>query len=692
LATLRTAIQITDGMSPAFRAMNNAMNIVINSFESLQTASHNTVDTHSIQAARTELARAEVSINQVEQEIIAANSQQQRFNQSMRGGQVEAGGLARKVMGFVAAFAGMAAVKAGADMTDTYINQNSRLALINDGLQTQAELQQKIFAAAQRSRGEYGATVDTVAKLGLLAKDAFKGNDETIKFAELMNKSFRISGSSASEATNGMYQLTQAMASGRLQGDEFRSVMENAPMVAQAIATFTGKSMGQLKKMSADGEITADIIKNAMFSAADDINAKFETMPKTFGSVWTSMKNVAIMQFSSVMQKVNDYLNSNQGTVMINGISDAISAMIVVVGTLTNMIMGVTSFFSGNWSIIEPIIWGLVAVFIAFNAVSLITNGILAAQALMQGISAAATAMKTGATFAATAAQYGLNAALLACPITWIIIAIIALIVIFYAVIAAVNKFAGTSVSATGIIAGAFMTALAFIGNIFVTLINLVIDIIALIWNYIAAFAEFFANVFNDPIGSIVRLFSNMADSVLGIIEGIASALDTLFGSNLGDAVSGWRDQLQTMTTDLVGEAKIQVPRMDSTSMHLNRFEYGDAYKSGYDFGKGVEEKFDVSKLFGGGTSAEDQLKATTETAANTGAMKDSMKSSEEDMKYLRDIAEQEAINRFTTAEIKVDMTNHNNISKDLDLDGVVAHLEQKVYETMNIAAEGVHS
>jgi len=690
LATLRTSIQVLDGMSAPMRSMNNALNIVIGSFETLQRASHNTIDTQSIQTARSELSRAEASINQVEQEIESANRQQQQFNQSMRSGSDAASGLAKKVMGFVAAFAGMAALKEGADMTDQYVNQNSRLAMINDGMQTQAELQEKVFQAAQRSRGVYSDTVNTVAKLGLLAKDAFGSNDETIKFAELMNKSFRVSGASIQEASSGMYQLTQALAAGKLQGDEFRSVMENAPMVAQAIASFTGKSMGQLKEMSAEGTITADIIKGAMFAAADDINAKFDTMPKTFGSVMTSMKNQAVMRFSTTMQKINNYLNSDQGTVMIQGITNATSVLISTVGSLMNIIMMVATFFSSNWGIIEPIIWGIVAAFVAYNAAALVMCAITAAQAIKQGIQTFATIAQTSATWAAAYAQGGLNAALYACPITWIIALIIGLIVVFYAVIGAINKFAGTSISATGVIAGAFMVALAFIGNLFVGFFNLVMDVFAIIANFIASFAEFFANVFNDPIGSIVRLFSSMADSILSIIEGIASAMDTLFGSNLAGAVSGWRDNLQSMTNDLVGEAKITVDRIDPKSMHLDRFEYGKAYDAGYKFGEGLEEKFDMSNLFGGANGATDQLKYASDTASNTGEMKDSMKASAEELKYLRDVAEQEVINRFTTAEIKVDMPVNAQINSEMDLDGVVAHLEQKVYETMNVAAEGV--
>jgi len=262
----------------------------------------------------------------------------------------------------------------------------------------------KFIRLHKGQKGDYGETVSTVAKLGLLAKDAFKGNDETIKFAELMNKSFKISGSSTSEASNGMYQLTQAMASGRLQGDEFRSVMENAPMVAQAIAKYTGKSMGELRKMSADGEISASMIKNAMFSAADDINAKFKTMPMTFGTVWTSIKNKAVMASSTMMQKVNDYLNSTNGAALIEGITNSINVLISVISFMLNLLMAVTSFFINNWSWIAPIIWGIVAAMGIYNAALIVNSVIQGINTAIQTAQAIAIAVKTGATIAEVAA------------------------------------------------------------------------------------------------------------------------------------------------------------------------------------------------------------------------------------------------------------------------------------------------
>ncbi|HOA84363.1 MAG TPA: hypothetical protein PKN66_10465, partial [Thermodesulfovibrio thiophilus] len=278
---------------------------------------------------------------------------------------------------------------------------------------------------------------------------------------------------------------------------------------------------------------------------------------------------------------------------------------------------------------------------------------------------------------------------------------IIALIALFYAAVAAVNKFAGTSVSATGIIAGAFMVALAFIGNLFVGLWNLIVDVAASIWDVIATVAEFLANVFVDPIGSIVRLFAGMADAVLGILQGIAKAIDAIFGSNLAEAVSGWKSGLQGAVDDLVGEAKIQIPRLDTSSLYLDRFEYGKAWEMGYKAGENFESKFDLGKILGDasrtldayelGNQLDSIYSGVDDTAFNTAAMKDSMDATEEELKYLRDIAEQEVINRFTTAEITIEMNNENHIASTMDLDGVVSYLEEKVYETMEVAAEGVY-
>lgn len=707
MATIRTAIQLQDRFSQPLRNIVSGMNIALNSFEALQRASHNAVDISSFQAARQAFANAEVGINEIEQGIREANSQQQQFNNTVRGGGSAIDSMAGKIKSMVGAYIGIRSLGAGMQATDTYISNGARLDLINDGLQTQAELQDKIYQAAQRSRGEYNAMVNTVAKLGLLAGDAFNSNDEIVAFSELMNKSFKISGASTQEASNAMYQLTQAMASGRLQGDEYRSIIENAPMLANAIAEYCGISRGELKELASDGAISADIIKASVFKMAGDVEERFKTLPTTFGDVWTMIKNTGIQQFSSLMQKVNGFLNSATGQNMVNGISSAIGTMAMVLGVVFDMVMEVANFFSNNWSIIEPIIWGIVAAMIVYNATMGIgwLNTIKSTAALV-----AKTVVdwaETAAILALTIAQQGLNAALAMCPITWIIVAIIMLIAIFYAVIGAINQFAGTSISATGVIVGAFFVACTFISNLFMGLLELVFGIIEYFYNTFITFGNFLGNVFNDPIGAIINLFADLADNVLGVLEKIASAMDFIFGSNFASTVSGWRDGLKTMAETAVqeygnGTYKDRLSELNidealaGLGVNLERTSYSNAYDAGYWAGEQLDNKvsgllnpsFDTSNMgFDYGSMGQN----LDNIAGDTGKMSDSLNTSEEDLKYLRDIAEQEAVNRFTTAEIKVEMTNNNKISKDTDFDGVVSHLESVLYEKMVAAAEGIH-
>jgi hypothetical protein len=275
---------------------------------------------------------------------------------------------------------------------------------------------------------------------------------------------------------------------------------------------------------------------------------------------------------------------------------------------------------------------------------------------------------------------------------------IIAVIAALYAVVAAINKTTGSTLSATGMIVGALTAAVAFVWNLFLGILDLVLGIINIFWNRFAMFANFFANVFNDPIGSIIHLFGDMADSVLGILETIASAIDKIFGSNLADAVSGWRSNLSGWVDDFANkygngtyEQKVSTANLTSESLGLSRWAYGDAYNKGYAWGESVGNS--VSNMFDVGDYDTSQIPGNVDDIAeNTGGMKDAMEITSEEVKYLRDIAERDAINRFTTAEIKVDMTNNNNISSNMDLDGIVDYLVIGVNEAMAKTAEGVHA
>lgn len=697
MATIKSAIQIYDGMSPALRSMNTAMNVVISNFQALQNISGQAVDTNSIQMAREELAKAETTFNQIEEEIRNADLAQQQFNQDVRGGQMAAGGLQKTIMKIAGTMGTMLGLKKLAGLSDDMIQLRARLDIMNDGLQTTGELQNKIFASAEAARGSYLDTSQVVSKLGILARDAFQTNDEIIFFAEQMNKQFKIGGSSIQEQRAAMYQLTQAMAAGRLQGDEFRSIMENAPMLAQAIAKYMGKPMGELRDMSREGLITADVIKNAMFAAADETNTKFESIPRTIGEIWTSIKNQAIKQLDSVLVKINEIVNSQAFQTFANNAVKGIAIVSSALLGIFELITMISNFVLDNWSLIAPIVWGIVGAMVAYNAVSLITNTLLAIQGTQAKIAAAAQMMQSGATFTATAAQYGLNAALMACPITWIVLGIITLIAAIYGAIAIINRFAGTSINATGVIFGAFSVLGAFLWNLFLGFLELVLGVISALVNPFIKIANFIGNVFHSPISSIIYLFQSMADQILMILEKIASAMDFVFSSNMAATVQGWRTNVRQMAEDAVkqyapNENYQQIMSeldLSAESLGLKRWSYGNAWNVGYKAGEELELK--LGNIFG---SVFDDMNTTLSNIDfNTGSIAKSMDASEEELKYLRDLAEQEVINRFTTAEIKIDMGGIvNQITKETDIDTVIAYLEEKLYESMSIAAEGVHS
>lgn len=674
------------------------------------------MDDMDVQAANESYLRLNQVIGDTERHIRDNVDEQGRLNQEIEAGTDRANGLMGAIRGAVAAYATLHTLSNAMGLSDQLVSTTARLDMMNDGLQTTQELQDMIFLSAERARGSYQATADAVSKLGLMAGDAFSSSEETIAFMEQVNKQFRIAGTEAAGIDAAMLQLTQAMGSGVLRGEEYNSILEQAPNIIQAIADYLEVPKGELKDMAAEGMITADIVKAAMFAAADETNAKFESMPMTFEQIWTSFENHALMAFQPVLERMNEIGNSEafQGIV-----DNAITALSVVAGLaleVFDLLVAGAQLLADNWSWLSPIIYGVAGALAVYGAYLAITKGLelgsAAAKGVMavwEGIHAAAIWATTGATWAEVTAQNGLNAAMYACPIVWIIVLIIALIAAIYFVVAAFNKLAGTSVSATGIICGVFMVAAAFIGNLFVTLINFVIDVFVVLWNFIAAFANFFGNVFTDPVGSIARLFFDLVDCILGLLESLASAIDTIFGSNLAGAVSGWRDSLGGWVDGTFGQGDEIMAKMDASSMHLGRFEYKDAWDAGYSFGQGIDESiagFDPASLFdtnipdvgsyadlsGYGAGMEGIGSGVEDIAGNTGAMADSMEITGEELKYLRDIAEQEAVNRFTTAEVKIEQTNHNTIKNGMDLDGVMSGMTDMVNEAIDISTEGVHS
>ena len=485
------------------------------------------------------------------------------------------------------------------------------------------------------------------------------------------------------------------------------------PGIIQSIADYLDVSIGEIRAMAAEGQLTADVVKNAMFAAADDIETKFSNMPKTWGQIWIGMKNKALSIFNPILNKVNQVANSEKFTQVTNGVINGLAGIASVATVVLDLLIGGAALVVDNWSWLAPIVGGVATAFLVLNGAMLayktvtgIVNALETVKAARLAMTTVATGAQTTATFAQTAAQYGLNAALMACPLTWIIILIIALVALFYAAVAAVNHFAGTSVSATGLICGAFMAALAFIGNIFVALWNLVVDVFVMIYNLVATVANFIGNVFNDPVGAVARLFFDLADTVLSVLQALASAIDTIFGSNLAGSVQGWRDSLGGWVDSTFGKGEEIMEKLNAEDLHLGRFEYGAAFDMGYEFGQGVEDTvgglFDFSAMdslgaadgldaFNLGNTLDGIYGNTGDTAGNTAAMSDALDIAEEDLAYMRDIAEREAINRFTTAEIKVEQHNENHISKDTDLDGIMDAWANDFAEKLDVSEEGVH-
>lgn len=714
LATIRTAIALYDGVTAPLKSMHKAMNIVLNSFEAMQRASGNSVDTSAIREAREELARAGAAFDSIEENIRNAGNQQDRFNRRIRDGTTAADGLLNKLKGIAATVGGLAATKKIVGISDNLASTRARLNLLVDDGGSVDELEQKIMASAQRSRAAYFDTASAVAKLGLNAGAAFDNDmDQVIAFMEQVNKQFVIGGATAQEQSNAMIQLTQAMAAGALRGEELNSILDAAPGIARAIEQYMGVAEGSIKQYAEQGLVTAEVVKNAMFDVAKTTNDSFNSMPMTWAQIWTSMQNKALSIFNPILTKINELANSELMGKITDGIVNGLAAIATIANVILDLMINVASVVVDNWSWLSPIILGVAAALGVYYGRLLLVKGAELASAAVsgvvavaKGIMAAATMLVTGATWAQVTAQYGLNAAMYACPIVWIIILIIALVALFYAAVAAVNHFAGTSVSATGIICGAFMAALAFIGNIFVALWNLVVDVFVMIYNLVATVANFIGNVFNDPVAAVARLFFDLADTVLSVLQALASAIDTIFGSNLSGSVQGWRDSLGGWVDSTFGKGEEVMEKLNAEDLHLGRFEYGAAFDMGYEFGQGVEDTvgglFDFSAMdsmgaadgldaFNLGNTLDGIYGNTGDTAGNTAAMSEALDIAEEDLAYMRDIAEREAINRFTTAEIKVEQHNENHISKDTDLDGIMDAWANDFAEKLDVSEEGVH-
>lgn len=706
MATIRSQMVLNDGMSAVLKRITSALDTTLNAFEQVQRASGRAVDAAQIAQARSQLVGANAEIQDMADGYRRAAEQEENLNRGLRTGGSLADGMLGKVKTLVATLAAGAGLNKLIGLSDQMTSTTARLSFLVDDGGSVDELEAKIMASAQRSRAAYLDTASAIASMGANAGAAFSSNDELIAFMEQVNRQFTIGGASAQGQAAAMLQLTQAMAAGALRGEELNSILENAPGIARAIEQYMGIAEGSIKQYAQEGQVTAEVVKNALFSVADETNAKFESMPMTWAQIWTNMQNRALQTLDPVLNKLNKLANSEQFSTVVDGALNALATITALASGILDVFVNIGSAVVDNWSVIEPIAWGLVAALVAYNAVALITQAINGAVALSAGVKAAAEMMSTGATFAATAAQYGLNAALLACPITWIVVGVIALVAGIIALCNWIAKTTGVAATGFGVITGGINVAIQAVWNAMLVVANVAIGI----WNALGACCFNIGTAFHNVISNVQGWFYGLLSTALTVVEGICAALNKLpFVEFDYSGISAKADEYAAKSAEAYGSVEEYQNIGDAFTKGYNTFDTftdgwaSDAFKAGASWGDGVADK--VSSFFdfgGGGTGGTDlgsgfDLSSIADntglTADNTGKTADALAVTEEQLEYLRDIAERDAINRFTTAEVKIDMTGMTNrIDGSADLDGVISQLTEGFTEALVTAAEGVHA
>lgn len=706
----------TDQANAELEQLRGQLNNAIQAQNELNDAMQNM----DVSAANTAYLQLSQTIGNTERYIRDNVDEQGRFNQEIASGTQQANELTNTIKRAVAAYVSIQSVGKALDISDELTQTTSRLDMMNDGVQTTAELVNMVYAAAQDARGSFSQMADVVARFGNNAKDAFSSSEEVVAFADLIQKQMTIAGASTQEAANAELQLSQALGSGVLRGDELNSIFEQAPNLIQNIADYLDVPIGKIREMAADGELSADVVKAAIFSAADDINSKFNEMPMTWGQMWQSMQNTALIAFQPVLQRLNDLANSEAFQTFVQNAVEAMATLANIVLNIFELVGTVGGFIADNWSVISPIIYGVIGALAVYAAYLGIVKGIEIASAAATAIHSVAMSAKigvmaalTGQTMAATAAQMGYNGALYACPVVWIIMLLIALIAIIFAVCNAIAKMTGIANSGFGVITGGVNVVIQFFKNLGLTVANIALGI----GNAIAALASNMMTAFHNAICNVQSWFYNLLSTACSVIENIAAALNKLpFVSFDYSGISSAADDYAAKASEAAGNKEDYTSISDAFNEGFTTFDAfqdgwaSDAFNAGAAWGDGVADKvsnFSLSDVFGQTDipNVGDYTSGFNDAIANsgigdgvgsiddnTGKIKDSLDVTEEDLKYLRDIAEQEAINRFTTAEINVDMSGmQNTVNSGDDIDGFMTKLTDSVNEAVDNMTEGVH-
>lgn len=550
----------------------------------------------------------------------AANQNQnanRRFADSASEAARSTSSFASSLRNLAGAYLGVRGLSSLFNLSDTMTQTTARLDMMNDGLQTTAELNRMIYESAQRSRGSYQVTADMVSKLGNLAGEAFSSNKELVAFAEQLNKQITLSGASTVAADAAMQQLTQAMSSGVLRGEELNSILEQTPTIAKTIADYMGVSTGQMREMASEGQVTAEVVKNALLGAAEEVNAKFDQMPMTWGQVWTSFKNTAIMAVQPVLTAIN--------------------------------------WMANNIQIIGPLVMGAAGAFAVFQIAAhwtTIAKAATAAYHFVVNLLTIGYGVLTGSAGAASAAVFTFNSALLASPITWVVMGVMLLVGALYAGVAAYNKLTDSSVSATGIIAGAFYVLESFVLN------NTIIPL----QRGFASFANFIGNVFNDPVTAVKVLFYDMSITVIGYIQSLVGGIEDLINAipgvevNLTSGIDSLYNRLQSSRQAAISAG--------SYKEYITPWEYkdlGTSFANGYKWGSNLNLFSGENYALGNYDSVPtyDQVSGIADSVSG---IEKSVSMMDEDLQSLVDIAERRYVNNInlTSQTPVINITGQN--------------------------------
>ena len=626
-------------------------------------------------------------LGNTEADIRDNTAAQDEFNRSILQGSRHSDGLLSKIGRIALAYAGFQTLKSGINLSDTLTQNVARLNLMNDGNQTTDELQAMIYQAARNSRGDALANIESISKMGLMAGDTFSSNTELIGFMELINKQFKISGTSAEGISAAMLQLTQAMGAGALRGEELNSILEQAPLILKNIANYLKVPVGQIKDLASQGKITSEVVKKAMFNAADTINQQFNSIPLTFADITTSMRNEAVKKFQNISSQFSSALNSERFRGFTNSLVNSIGIVLDIAsrGMTTLITLGATIY--DNWAVISPVVKsvaGIMAVYAGAVAGSTIANGAMAISqfgvAVAMGLYNLVLGKSIAATHQQTLAMWGLNAAI--APYVLIAGAVVAAL---YLGVAAFNKFAGTSVSATGIIAGSLMFLWTMAKNTMFNMYNFSLGVIQLFGNAILSTAEYMVNmVFGNPFKAIGNLVLDGVNMALDGLRLLAKMSDTIMGTSYAATIDSMKSKIDDFRANIVGENDIKLPRLELEGYMINNTENPfEAAKNTYDYWANFnfkeEGKEVTEKLLG-------DIAKNTEVSANNSDL------TTEEIKYMRDLAEMEVINRFTTAEIKVEVGGiTNQVNNSMDVESIYSNISDKLRETVAVVAEGVY-